>query len=262
MTPEMLGAHRAHDYRHLVQRWRKVARIGRLEMKPFAEVDGLPLYVLRSPALTTNDGIYISAGIHGDEPGGTEGLIAWAESSAENLRNCPLLLFPCLNAWGLVQNHRTDRRGRDPNRAWDRARLPLISAVRREIKGMRFALAMMLHEDYDAQGLYLYEPHAIAPHWGEDLLRSAAHVIKIDPRQKIDRRRATIPGVIRWRLRSDLYARIGGLPEAVYLHVHHARRTFTVETPSEFALDVRVRAQMSVIQKCVELACEENRSTR
>ena len=41
------------------------------------------------------------------------------------------------------------------------------------------------------------------------------------------------------------------IPEAVYLHLHHAERTFTIESPSEFALDQRVRAQVAIITECI-----------
>ena len=42
-----------------------------------------------------------------------------------------------------------------------------------------------------------------------------------------------------------------GLPEAVYLHLHHSERTFTIETPSEFSLNQRVRAHVAIIEECV-----------
>ena len=42
-----------------------------------------------------------------------------------------------------------------------------------------------------------------------------------------------------------------GYPEAIWLHEFHARRSLTVESPSEFALEQRVRAHCAVIDECV-----------
>jgi hypothetical protein len=46
-----------------------------------------------------------------------------------------------------------------------------------------------------------------------------------------------------------------GYPEAIWLHLHHAARSLTIETPSEFALEKRVAAQVAVIGECVRRAC-------
>jgi len=48
-----------------------------------------------------------------------------------------------------------------------------------------------------------------------------------------------------------------GLPEAVYLHLHHAKRVFTIETPSEFALDDRVHAHVAMIEQCLQKISNE-----
>jgi hypothetical protein len=45
-----------------------------------------------------------------------------------------------------------------------------------------------------------------------------------------------------------------GLPEAVHLRLQGCPRVFTIETPSEYGLDRRVRAQVAVIQECVRRA--------
>src|SRR5438093_11590934 len=97
-----LESHRTHDYNFLVKRWREVARTGGLVMRSFFnQTANHKVFVVNSPSLAKADGIYISAGIHGDEPAGTEALIFWAEQNVKRLRELPLLIFPCLNPWGL-----------------------------------------------------------------------------------------------------------------------------------------------------------------
>jgi hypothetical protein len=245
--------HRAHDYRDLVRRWRVVARQAGIRLSPFAQAGDFKLYYLKSPALPEESGAYISAGIHGDEPATTEGLITWAERNTRTLAKLPVLLFPCLNPWGLRLNIRLNESNIDLNRAFDRDDAPVISAVRSVLKNQRFTIALHLHEDYDAQGIYLYEIEGELPYWGESLLKAASDFIPIDPRSKIDNGRARF-GVIRRRLDARHYALLGGLPEAVYLHRHHTRHAITFETPSEYGLDQRVAAHVAVIDAVVQRA--------
>ncbi len=241
---------RCHDYPFLVRRWRKVARAARLEMTAFAEADGYTVWRLapRESGGPGEGGIYLSAGIHGDEPAGTEALIGWAEANLDCLRRQPCLLFPCLNPWGLAHNSRTDAEGRDLNRTFQHDGVPHIRALKAFLKSRRFRLALTLHEDYDGRGLYLYELERRTPFWGEDLVDIARPLIPIEGRATIDGRRTSRAGLVRRKI--DL-RRFPALPEAVYLHLHHAERTFTFETPSELALDQRVRVQIALIGECI-----------
>jgi len=242
-------SHRAHEYRHLVERWRAVARKTGTPLRRLVRVDGYEHFYLRTPALAETGGIYFSAGIHGDEPASTEALITWAQQQGRKLRNLPLLLLPCLNPWGLVQNVRANVHGADLNRSFHRSDLPVIDAVKRAVAGYQFDAAAMLHEDYDGQGVYLYEIQRVQPYWGEALLSAARAHLPIDPRKWIDGRKAA-NGIHRRRIDKRRFAHIG-YPEAIWLHLEHSERTFTIETPSEFALERRVAAHLAVIEEIV-----------
>lgn len=243
--------HRAHDYRHLVARWKAVGRMAGIRLRLFATAGKFPVYVLRSPAIQSTGGIYLSAGIHGDEPGATEALVTWAEQNAARLSTLPLLIFPCLNPWGLQNNSRTDENGVDLNRAFQRDDHPLIDGVKQMIGEMKFEIAMNLHEDFDGEGLYLYEVRRERPFWGETLIEAARPFIAIEPRTRVDGFKATA-GIIRRRVELQRFASIG-FPEAIYLHRGHARHSITVESPSEFAIEQRVRAQVAILEEAVRL---------
>src|SRR3712207_8217480 len=47
-----------------------------------------------------------------------------------DLRTLPLLIFPCLNPWGLVNNTRADAEGRDLNRLFHTHTAPIVNAVK------------------------------------------------------------------------------------------------------------------------------------
>lgn len=209
-----------------------------------------PLHYLQTPALAEEGGIYISAGIHGDEPGGSEGLLAWAEANAKQLRDLPLLLFPCLNPWGLLQNMRADEGGNDLNRCFHKP-LPVIQAIKRVVGARRFSTTVHLHEDFDGEGLYLYELARTDP-WGEALLEIARPILSLDPRRKIDRWRAK-NALVRRNVRRATFERLG-YPEAVWLFYGHTDRTYTIETPSEFALERRVAAQVALLSEITRRA--------
>lgn len=250
--------HRVHDYRHLVRRWRAVARRSGLPMRSFAATPDHKVYFLKSKSLATSGGIYISAGIHGDEPAGAEALITWAERNAEKLSSLPCLLAPCLNPWGLVNNRRMEREGLDLNRLFHRDDLPVIRAMKSLIAPHCFTVALMLHEDYDGQGLYLYETERARPFWAERLIAAARPILPIDRRARIDGRKPVKPGIVRRKIDPKKFASFG-FPEAIYFHLHHSKRTFTIETPSEFALERRVAAHVAIIDACVKLALKEQR---
>lgn len=240
-----------HDYPRLVARWRTVASQAGIPLRRLAQADGQTLYYLRTSALADTGGIYMSAAIHGDEPASSEALITWAEKNVRRLAKLPLLLFPVVNPWGLINNVRLNADGLDLNRLFLRDEQPVIHAIKRVVAQRQFAVALMLHEDYDAEGCYVYEIKRDQPFWGEALLKAAGQIIPIDRRTKIDGRTANT-GLIRRRFQRAIFEKMG-FPEAIWLHEFHARRALTFESPSEFALDQRVRAQIAVIEECVRL---------
>jgi protein MpaA len=240
----------SHDYQHLMQRWRVLARGSGLRLFPIATVDGFPVYCVQSPALVGGNGLYLSAGIHGDESASTEGLLAWAQRSREQIRQLPVLIFPCLNPWGLVMNRRSDEGGNDLNRMFHADQHPTVAAVRQTAAPYAFDAAMLLHEDYDAQGAYLYEL-CKGPSFGDSILNAVEAVLPKDPRPRVDGRKARA-GIVRPRLSLRRFAEMGH-PEAVWLHLRGCARSITFETPSEASLEVRVEAHVLAVARMVEL---------
>ncbi len=255
-------AHRAHDVRELLRRWRAAVRGTGFRLIKVGEKDGFPLVMIQNGVLG-DGGLYVSTGIHGDEPAPPWGLLAWFESGGyEPIKHLPVTLFPCLNPHGITENTRLDKGGRDLNRLFDRKRLSPIREIRAAIRGRRFDLGICLHEDYDAQGAYLYDLN----HQGDDssareiLCQTTSEEIPVDQRKKIDGR-PSAEGVI-FRKRLDL-RNIPGLPEAVFLFLEgHAKRTLTFETPSEFALPARVETQRRFLEVIYQLTTPTHKEER
>ena len=252
MTPEQefLTTHRAHDYRHLIARWRAVARTSGYRIKPFLKEGDYTHYYLepKRPAASA-PAVYLSAGIHGDEPAAPQGLLHWAEQHPRALSAANALIFPCLNPWGLENNVRLNRQGRDLNREFQNPRIPLVREWLKLVAGRQFRLAVNLHEDYDARGMYIYSLSNHREHLAEDIIAAVKKTIAPDPRAGIDGSRAK-QGVIRRKIDLDNFP-LPGIPEAIYLHFNHSDVTLTVESPSEFSLFDRTRAHAEAIREAI-----------
>ena len=246
--------HHVHDYSRLVRRWKKVARRSGLKLEPFAQAGNFTVYYLqtRPSAAGRRGGVYLSAGIHGDEPAATEGLAQWAERHLPAIARAgelPVVLFPCLNPFGLTHNQRTDAHGTDLNRVFREVDLTPVRELRALLGGRRFDLAITLHEDFDAQGVYLYELRRLHRSWGEELLNAVADLLPAEPRRTVDGRRFR-RGVLSMRY---ALGKVPGYPEAIWLYRQHARRVYTLETPSEFSLQRRVHVHVRLLETCLRL---------
>ena len=247
-----LEAYHAHNYQRLVKRWRKIEKSRNLCMHLLAEAGGYPIYYLESRSPNPHcRWFYCSAGIHGDEAAGPEALIQWAETAKKIFQEVNVLLFPCLNPWGLVHNLRQDSHGNDLNRTYHDESVPQTAEHKRLITGREFDLALFLHEDYDARGVYIYEIPFKSPFIAHRFIAASSQHIPPDPRGVIEGARAR-GGLIQRKVSPRLMPLA---PEAFFLHFSLNSRSVTIETPSEFHIDQRVAAQVAILHQAVKYCC-------
>lgn len=238
--------HRSHDYTLLIREWKALAERGGLKMRKFVKMGEHALYAVTSPEKKgdTRQTIYISAGVHGDEPAPPWALLRWASENLPLLHTHRVLLLPCMNPHGLTHNTRVDHRGVDINRSFHDESDPLIAAWRKLVAGRSFSIALHLHEDYDAQGIYAYELHQGKDPISRRVLADCAHVLPLDERPKIDGRKADHGLINRRNIPQDL----PGLPEAIVMYRLGAPVTITFESPSEFSLGDRIAVHQRFIE--------------
>jgi hypothetical protein len=195
--------------------------------------------------------VYLSAGIHGDEISGPLALL-------EMLRHPDFFaafdatIFPILNPDGLARGVRTNANGIDLNRDYRAPKSVEVASHIETLKTLgRFDAAMMLHEDFEGDGAYLYELNdALSPSLGREIIAAMGRHVPIDMRPVIEETPAH-GGVIS---RKEIVAIRGPIenrpdwPEAVYLSVHHTRVSYTTETPAPFPLEARVQAQIAAVR--------------
>ena len=197
----------------------------------------------RGPLSTTaaqpSPRIYISTGIHGDEPAGP---LAALQLLRENVwpANTEIILLPCLNPTGFANNRRENTDGVDLNRDYlhPRAAETLAHIAWLEQQAT-FDLSICLHEDWESHGFYVYELNPERrPSLAEPIVRGVEKVCPLDFSEIIEGREAH-GGIISPNL--DPHER-PQWPEAFWLIQNKTRLSYTMEAPSDFALEVRVNA--------------------
>lgn len=193
--------------------------------------------------------IYISAGIHGDEPAGP---LAALQLLRDNdwPANCEVVLCPCLNPVGFLQSTRENGQGIDLNRDYLHLQSHEVGAHIAWLESQPpFNLCLCLHEDWESHGFYVYELKPDnKPSLAEAIVAGVETVCPIDRSEVIEGRPAT-GGIIRPSI--DPRSR-PQWPEAFWLLTHKTRLSYTLEAPSDFALEIRVNALVQGVKAALD----------
>ena len=194
--------------------------------------------------------IYISTGIHGDEPAGPLAALRLLQQNRWPAA-VEIFLLPCLNPASFAANRRENADGLDLNRDYHQ---PKSAEIRAHIAWLerqpQFHFYLCLHEDWEAPGFYLYEQNPDArPPLAEKIIAAVSPICPIDLSPRIEGRAAE-NGIIRPATpmppRPDW-------PEAFYLIHHQSRQGCTLEAPSDFPLAVRVDALVAAVNAALDL---------
>jgi hypothetical protein len=219
----------------------------------FFEIGGFKLLALhRLSKIENAKRIYISAGIHGDEPAGP---LAALKLLQENYwpEDAEIFLLPCLNPIGFTLNSRENSSGIDLNRDY---RNPKSAEVRAHIAWLerqpKFDFYFCLHEDWESHGFYLYEPNFNEKFsLAEKIIATVEKVCPIDRSEMIEGRPAK-NGIIRPTVLPERL----DWPEAFYLITHKTRQGYTLEAPSDFPLAIRVNALVAAVKAALKTFTE------
>ena len=123
----------------------------------FFKADSYRLLALKRKAANSARRIYISTGIHGDEPAGP---LAVLQLLQENRwpADADIWLCPCLNPTGFPLNSRENAHGIDLNRQYLKPEAEeIVAHIAWLEKQPKFDVCICLHEDWEAEGFYVYE---------------------------------------------------------------------------------------------------------
>lgn len=232
------------------ERIKEAARQNRFTLSLYGAVDDIGLPVFERKAGDSAPNVYVSTGVHGNEPAGPMAVLDMLRRKTfPDALN--LTLFPLVNPTGLIAGTRENRDGVDLNRDYGLQPVAYETRSQMEWIGERtMDLILCLHEDDDGEGFYLY--YNVPPETEIDYpglaLEAARPWTGIDSRECIDdmpakNGRMFPPSSVMDRNRRDL-------PESLRMHYYQgARFTFTTETPSRQPIEKRIRAQCAVMEK-------------
>ena len=230
------------EFREVLALTDKIDAAGRaagFRIERYGEIGGCPLIALTKRTPGRRPRIYLSAGIHGDEPAGPAALLEMITGGLFDQR-ATWFLCPLLNPQGRGRGTRENAGGLDLNRDYRNLRAPETQAhiawLRRQ---PNFDLTLALHEDWEAKGFYLYEQNPNQrPSLAVPIIEAVQKDCPIDLSSTIDEREAK-GGII--RPVGDPFER-ELWPESIYLRVNHTTLAYTLETPSALPLEQRVKA--------------------
>lgn len=233
----------------LIERFRAIAPAKGFREQVFGEAAGCPLIAFTRRTPGPRPRVYLSAGIHGDEPAPPLALFTLLDRGLFDHR-ADWLLCPLLNPAGFLQATRENAAGVDLNRDYKATRSAEIAAhvawLRRQ---PNFDLTLCLHEDWEAKGFYLYELNAFQrTSVAEPIVAAVRRHFPIDESEFIDERPAA-KGILRPDpdpAKRELW------PESIYLRTHHASLGYTLETPSGFPLTDRVAALQTAVTTALD----------
>jgi murein peptide amidase A len=219
-------------------------------IETFGQIGEFPLLALTKRTRGPRPRIYLSAGLHGDEPAPPHTLLtmllAGFFSSQANWFICPVL-----NPVGLQSATRENAELCDLNRDYQNRSSTEVQAHTRWLEQQPpFELTLCLHEDWESTGFYLYELNPIArPSLADNMIKAVREIIPIETASVIDGRPIDEPGIIRPlsdpRLRSNW-------PEAIFLSLEHTTLSYTLETPSALPMPQRISAMRAAVESAVK----------
>ncbi len=191
--------------------------------------------------------IYLSAGIHGDEPAGP---LALLELLREGFfcNSAQWTLCPTLNPRGLAANTRENPEGVDLNRDYWLRSAPEVVAHAAWLETVPAPdLFVSLHEDWETSGFYFYEINLREddPARAQSILAAVGKWFPAEPGPEIDGHEVRGDGWIYHAAEPDIPE---GWPEAIFLAKRGCPVSFTFETPSRAPLADRVAAHAAGVR--------------
>ncbi len=205
---------------------------------------GFEIIVLKHIVSGAAKNVYISSGIHGDEPAGPVSINKLLEKN-QWPSDVNIYLLPCLNPTGCKLHTRENEDGVDLNRDY-------LNPTSKEVKAhtnwlekqVDFDMSICVHEDWEAEGFYIYGSNKII---ARKIIKEVEKVFPIE--QNSADERLVKKGVVS----ASYKHKLPFWPEAFYLHIKKKSMNFTLETSSDYMLEDRVKAHMKAIETALGL---------
>ena len=188
----------------------------------------------------------ISAGIHGDEPGGVEAILNFLANEAPFINEWEITFLPCINPYGYEFGIRENHEGKDLNRLFKEADPPIEVVFAKSVFARAFELTLELHEDDGSHGYYLYQKGINAKYdgFGLEILNSVKNIMPTNLDDEIDGS-AAYQGVIGKDM--DISS-MDWWPMALYGVSQGTQISLTLEAAGCFNIETRINAHLTAIK--------------
>jgi predicted deacylase len=221
-----------------------------LKIKILGYVRNDPIILLLPKKLSKkNKNLLITGGFHGDEPGGSWGIIEFLEKTDKDFfKEVDLSIIPLVNPTGFKTGSLKNMHGENPNSGFKKGAGSKEDNILRKNFKLLKKLAkdgfLTLHEDYDQKHFYIYsfEKNSTPSKRSFELLHSLKKIYPIFGSGVIDECIAK-NGIIFNDHDTSLEATLSlsGVPFCI-----------CTETPRGSGIDKRIKANSIIIQKFIE----------
>lgn len=237
----------------------RAAQRNGFEVTVFGWQGGYPLYALTRSGGMAGPSVYLSAGMHGDEPGGPLALLSLLRGDQLS-RKVRWHVCPVLNPVGLRLGTRGNGDGIDMNRDY---RDPRLDEVKSHVAWLKeqpvFDLAILMHEDWEADGFYVNEfKTGSLECLDARIIDRVREVCPILDFPSIDQ--MPVRGGIVHPFRDGRFGK--HWPESFFLRSLGCRSGFNFEAPSCFPLAARIAAFRWAIHETVGALVDAQTSGR
>ena len=195
-------------------------------------IEGCPVHRIRA-GIPQRLRLLLTGGVHGDEPAGVEAVLRFVEEDMDSwLGQVEFTAMPCVNPVGYVRGTRDNGGGADVNRSFESGNVPEVKLIKRALEGCRVDAFVDCHEDWEADGFYMYEGPRQGRAVGPAVIAAVEERASIDP-DSGEESEPMSRGVYEI---SPSWGRQGLAP---YVLHGHAARACIFETPTIWPLEKR-----------------------
>ena len=239
------------DVRQLIRNLDRALMEAGAERELLSRVEGFPIYAYSLIKEQSERTVYLSSGMHGDEPAGPLALLELVNSGLL-AEACSWRICPILNPTGLERGQRENYQGIDLNRDYLKRESREIASHVKWLEGKSMDFAISLHEDWESTGFYFYEINQVEdrPQRYQRMVEAITPVMQMESEKVIDAHNVRDLGWIYHGCEPD---EPKNWPEAIYLAKLGCALSFTFETPSSVELESRVEAHKVAVRSALRL---------
>jgi len=233
----------------LERAWKQLRRAGGATIHEVACVGAARTLLLAELGSAHAPTISISAGVHGDEPAPPWALLDIVAGGLLDPRFA-YRIWPCTNPSGYQAGTRGNAESQDINRSFSRGGLtPEAKAIITATRDRKFVLSLDLHEDFEAEGCYCYEPRREEDSFSRAIVQALddagcpvqefVPTFDLGYAAQADHVRSLRRGRVTTNIREEL-KHFAGLPYSIFMARRSANRSLTFESPRERSLMQRI----------------------